>query len=141
MNRLAALVALALAGGCARTHLASNVWYESAEIACLRQNCPRCHGTRGIQCPKCHGTGTIECTSCDKSGQVTCGTCKGDGRKDGKKCKTCDGLGKHACWTCGGDKLKDDDYCAAKGKILCLMSVRVSEPPVTQPGDIWPPQQ
>ncbi len=132
-----ALIATA-AAGCQREFLATNTWYDTAEIVCQRPNCPDCRGTTGRRCEPCKGTGGVKCDAC-KDGKQKCGTCKGDGRKDGKTCKTCDGSGRSVCFRCGGDMVMDHDRCSGKGQICCLQRIRINEPGIVNEEDAWPP--
>ncbi len=136
--RILAIVLLALGvAGCSRQMLATNTWYDSAEIVCQRPHCPHCHGTLGVTCAPCKGSGGLKCTSC-KDGTTTCGTCKGDGVKKGEKCKSCEGSGKTKCYTCDGDRIMDCSRCAAKGKVCCLQRITINEPGVQRDDEAWP---
>ena len=135
--RWLALLLLPLAAACQRQSLASNTWYDSAEIVCQRTQCPSCRGSLACPCHPCRASGGVKCTSC-KDGKQKCFTCKGDGVKKGKKCESCDGAGITACGTCGGDMIMECAHCAGKGRIACLQRLKINEPPIAEMNDAWP---
>jgi hypothetical protein len=132
-------IALLLAAGCSNSRVPEDHWYPQAVILCQRQDCPHCGGTRGVTCGKCDGAKEVVCSECRGSGIVRCSKCKGSGKDGDNKCDRCDGTGKCKCSTCGGDGKVTCDLCDGKGKTACLQRLPVSEPPVADPADAWPP--
>ena len=128
-----------LFAGCADNRVGEDFWYTNADILCQRQNCPRCHETRGITCPNCTGTGQEACRECGGDGEVRCSACGGSGVIGLEKCATCAGTGEETCGRCGGDGLQTCHVCSGKKLVACIQRIPVDQGPVVHPEDAWPP--